>query len=188
MYKAGISTSRYIEAGIGWSDSLQRIVIPVYSTDGELLYFQCRAVHKGQLPKYSNPSREKSSLLYMAGWGYSKQRVVVTEDILSCIRVGKHIPAACILGTKTSDEQAGILSQFKHVTYWLDNDDAGHRGARAGTAKLRLATHADSIHSQHDPKEYSDREIRQYLGLCPTERYTYHGCIVIEDIEAQETL
>ena len=67
LYKAGITRDECIQAGIGWSDSMQRIVIPIYSDDGELLYFQCRAVHKGQLPKYKNPQVCKKNIIFKQG-------------------------------------------------------------------------------------------------------------------------
>ena len=181
LFKAGLDTNAYMEAGIGWSDKLQRIIIPLHSATGVLLYFQCRAVHKGQLPKYKNPQVSKSKLLYSAGIGRSFQRIVVTEDILSCIRVGKHTPACSLLGTKTSDEQAGLLSRYDLVSYWLDPDEAGIKGAKEGCNKMLLATNAEILASKVDPKHLSDREIREVLKLPPNKDYIYHGCIAPED-------
>ena len=181
LFKAGLDTDAYMEKGIGWSAELQRIIIPMYSDTNQLLYFQCRAVHKGQLPKYKNPSVSKAHLLYRAGETQNKQRIVVTEDILSCIRVGKHISSCSLLGTKTSDEQAGILSAYDLVSYWLDPDKAGIKGAREGYRKLILATNVEILASKVDPKHLSDREIRQVLHLSPNKDYIYHGCITPQD-------
>ena len=177
LYKAGISLHRAAHCGIGWSDVLQRIVIPIFDTTGRLRYWQARAVMPGQTPKYTNPPVSKTDLLYRvcpSDERCGKSRVVVTEDILSAIRIGKHIPAMSIMGTKTSDSQAAQLSEFEEVTYWLDPDKAGREGAIAGTRKLALVTTTSIVESPVDPKHLSDREIREYLNLKPNNRYEYH--------------
>ena len=178
LLKAGITAHRAAALGIGWSPRLNRIVLPLYGKDGTLLYWQARAVDKGQSPKYINPSVPKDALLYTVSPDNAAdtgEEVVVTEDILSAIRVGKHCPAVSILGTKTSDHQASAICRYVRVTYWLDPDDAGRRGAIAGIRKLGLVTTARTVESPVDPKNLSDREIREYLGLEPNHRYDYHG-------------
>lgn len=183
LYKAGISRDVARSCNIGWSPSLHRIVIPIYNPDGKLVYWQARAVLKGQRPKYINPPADKSSLLYtrIPLSNPSRRRIVITEDILSCIRVGKHIPCASILGTGVSDGQCLRLGSFRRVSVWLDPDSAGQRGTLKCCRKLRLHTEADSIHSKVDPKCLSDREIRKLLCLPPNNEYTYHGHIITQD-------
>jgi hypothetical protein len=173
LLKAGISVYRAAKCGIGWSPSLSRVIIPLFDDRGGLLYWQGRAVLRGQTPKYINPPVSKQELLY---WCKPEKadlsRVVVTEDILSAIRVGRHLPAASILGTKLSTKQAGQLSAYDRVEFWLDPDDAGREGAQKGCRTLNLATHARQVDSEHDPKNHSDREIREILGLTPNHRYS----------------
>ena len=171
LSSAGISAVRAQRLGIGWSDKLQRVVLPIYDGFGKILYWQARAVREGHKPKYSNPAVSKSDLLYWQSPNESKDLVVVTEDILSAIRIGKHVCAASILGTKTSDSQASQLSAFKEVVYWLDPDDAGYEGARVGCRKLGLVTRTREIRSEADPKNLSDGRIRELLGLPANERY-----------------
>ena len=176
LARGGISAHRAKCVGIGWSDSMHRIVIPVYDGSGTLVYWQARAIRKWQTPKYTNPPVTKATLLY---WTHpntsgSKARVVVTEDILSAIRIGKHVTSASILGTKTSDSQAAQLSEYDQVDYWLDPDQAGHVGAIAGTRKLGLVTNTSILGKdcEVDPKNLSDRAIRDILGLPANHRYT----------------
>jgi DNA primase len=172
LFRAGVSLLLAKASGIGWSERLQRIILPVRDEHGATIYWQARAVHKGQSPKYINPPVDKASILFAAGpAGAGTARVVVTEDILSAIRVGQHVPARCIMGTKTSDQQAAALSEFDEVIYWLDPDDAGREGNRTGTRKLSLVTDARAIESEADPKNLSDRRIRELLGLHPNHRY-----------------
>ena len=175
LFKAGISVRRAASLGMGWSDKLQRIIMPLYGSDGTLLYWQGRAVHKYQAQKYINPPVPKADLLY---WVHPDSgptaTVCVTEDILSAIRIGKHTSAASILGTKTSDQQAAQLMEYDTVAYWLDPDAAGHEGNIKGTRKLALATATRIITSEADPKNLSDRVIRDTLGLTPNHRYDYY--------------
>ena len=172
LAKGGISVAMARTNNIGWSDRLGRIVMPVYNTAGDLVYWQARAVSPGQSPKYTNPSVSKADILYFAGDPRDRSRVIVTEDILSAIRVGAHCPAACILGTKVSDSQAAQLSTYDRVSFWLDPDDAGHKGAAAGKRTLALVTTADIITSTEDPKCLSNRKMREVLQLTPNHRYS----------------
>lgn len=180
LFKAGITVHRAADCGIGWSPSLFRIVIPLYGDSGDLLYWQARAVRKGQVPKYTNPPIPKTNLLYWVRPRDEREgtsRVVVTEDILSAIRIGKHVTAASILGTKTSDSQAAQLSEYARVDYWLDPDSAGVGGSIAGTRKMALLTSSGQIGNDCpvDPKNLPDRELREILGLTPNHRYVHHG-------------
>ena len=171
LARGGISISHARECGIGWSDRLGRIVLPIYK-EGELIYWQARAITAGQSPKYTNPPVSKAEILYTSGDTGDRRRVIVTEDILSAIRVGAHCPAACILGTKVSDSQAAQLSTFDRVSFWLDPDAAGHTGAAAGKRTLGLVTRADIISSDVDPKCLSNRKMREILQLTPNHRYS----------------
>lgn len=189
LYKAGISTDVIREVRIGWSESLHRIIIPIYDTDGVLVYWQARAVHKEQKPKYINPRVDKSRTLYLRiPPGSNTQRLCITEDILSCIRVGKHIPCASILGTSLSDGQAIRLARYRRVAIWLDPDTAGRQGSVKCKKKLALMTQADIIYSDVDPKCLPDREIRRCLCLPKQETYTYHGHTIIKDAKASKSI
>ena len=140
--------------------------------EGTLLYWQARAVSKGQSPKYTNPAVSKTNLLYVTDPSSGPtDEVVVTEDILSCIRVGRHTSARSILGTKTSDTQAAKLASFSMVAFWLDPDAAGDAGAHSGRRKMSLVTASRQIVSSVDPKNLSDRAIRNILQLPPTHKY-----------------
>ena len=180
LYKASLSNHTIMEAGIGWSPSLHRIVLPLYGSDNNLQYWQGRAVIPNQVPKYINPPYDKTRLIYTATNG-NRDRVIVTEDILSAIRVGNHLPAVSIMGTATSYYQANYLSQYARVSYWLDPDKAGRRGTRKGVQMLSTLTCVDALTSERDPKNLSNREIREVLGLTKQHRYIYHGAVTFKD-------
>ena len=177
LARGGISPSRAKKLGIGWSEEMQRVILPFYDDSGNIIYYQARAVLRGQKPKYLNPSADKSKLLYWGGVNDSYTRVVVTEDILSAIRVGAHIPTCSILGTKISDYQASQLSKYQRISFWLDPDKAGQQGAIDCKRRMSLIHNKiDIITSDRDPKLLSDREIRDKLELPPNHKYEVFGC------------
>lgn len=164
LFKAGITEPTWRKHNIGYSPSLERVVLPVYDSAGSLIWYQCRAIHAGQEPKYLQPARDRSSIMLEIGFDREDiQRVVVVEDILSAIRVGKHITTASMLGTKITTSQAAKLSKYPKVTTWLDPDKAGRVGAYKIRKTLGLVTEVDNIVTAKDPKELSDREIIEEL-------------------------
>ena len=169
LYKAGLSPTDWAKYGIGYSESSRRVVLPVYGEQGQLVWQQQRAVISGQSPKYLQPARDKGETVFMAVPEQgTTRRVVVVEDILSAIRVGKHQTAISILGTKLSAGQAKKLSQFDEVTTWLDGDSAGRAGSKAIRKSMSLVTRVSNIQTELDPKEYSDHEIRRILNVSTT--------------------
>lgn len=165
LFAAGVTPSVYKEYRIGYSASLDRVVLPVFDDFGTLIWYQCRALLKGQKPKYIQPSRDRSEVLYKGHRGSSgNTRAVIVEDILSAIRVGKHIDTYSLLGTKITPSQATSLSSYKRVTTWLDPDTAGRRGAYKIRKALGLLTDVDNIITDVDPKELSDEDIIKCLN------------------------
>lgn len=179
LLRAGIGPHLANRLRIGWSDSLCRVVLPIYSECGkELLYWQARAVLPGQTPKYINPSTDKSKILFSFAGTYARNRnngVAITEDILSAIRVGRHVPACSALGTKLSESQSmRVLERAgrNRIFIWLDPDQAGRDGAKTMRRQLSLLSDkVQVVDSEADPKNISDRRIREILRLQPNHRY-----------------
>lgn len=166
LYKASIRKAQARELGIGWSPSMQRILLPVYDVSGNLAFVQARAVKPYQQPKYLNTQGQNAgSVLFMtsaidAGVPFC----VITEDMLSAIRCGLHGPACALCGVSVSDAKALRILDAQVLLCWLDPDPAGQRGMRKFIRALSLL-HSDVrlIHSAKDPKFLSDEEIRSHI-------------------------
>lgn len=166
LYKAGITEPTWRSHNIGYSEHLERVILPIHDSQGNLIWYQCRAIHKGQEPKYLQPARDRSSIVLEVGFEREDiQRVVLVEDILSAIRVGKHTPTVSLLGTKITTAQAAKLAKYPRVTTWLDSDRAGRIGAYNIRRTLGLVTEVDNIVTDKDPKELSDKQIKEYLNV-----------------------
>lgn len=162
LFRASITPHMAREAGIGYSEYFQRVIIPVYQ-GLELVYFQARALYKEQQPKYINPKVDRSAIGYwVIPEGASHEKIAVVEDILSAMRVGKFIPAFSALGTKISIPLANQLMQYQEVITWLDSDEAGVSGAY-DMRKLLMAVKTSNIITELDPKNLTDTEIQWQL-------------------------
>src|SRR5690554_4468729 len=95
LYRAGLHDRRIMELGFYFHPTTQRVVLPVVE-DGRVTYWQARAVMPGQAPKYINPRVDREAVLPRYGEG---RMVVLTEDILSAVRVGEVAEAWSLMGT-----------------------------------------------------------------------------------------
>ena len=166
LYKSSIFKSTYQQYGICWSPELQRIVLPVYKDD-KLVYMQARAVLPGMEPKYLNRRDvNKQGILFESlpsAFIEDNEVVVVTEAILSAIRVGWYYKAYSTMGSKLTDAAAWQLSSQK-VILWYDPDKAGEEGARQAFKTLRsIGGKVYNLRTKLKPKQYTNSEIKDIL-------------------------
>lgn len=176
LYSAGLSPTLWREYSISYSERLQRVILPVYDSKGELIWYQGRAIHEGQRPKYLNPTVPKDGRMFLSDSSVtisSDTTVIVCEDILSAIRVGKAASsfssdgnkyvAVSLLGTKLTTESINVLGNAKRVISWFDADNAGTRARSDLFKAVGIFTTVNSIRSERDPKRYSDQDIRGFI-------------------------
>lgn len=170
--KAGIAVSVAKSYNIGWSPSMNRVILPVTAPNGSLEAVQCRAVHKDQQPKYLNRAGgKKGGILFHSNPDLLRDDLapnwfVITEDILSAIRVGRYCSAISTLGT-TFHTKAMLpyLQSGSGVILWYDGDQAGVKGMAKAKKELDLlGIPCKMIKTELDPKGYSDDEIQQIIG------------------------
>lgn len=176
LYKSSVFSTTAKDYGIGWSDSMQRVVIPVYN-DSALVYTQARAVHPGMKPKYLNKKNASKSSVYFE----SKESTfkVVPEDTcclveaaLSVIRCGWYCKTFSALGSDLTDSLAYKLSKYKQVLVWYDPDKAGAEGTAKAVRKLSmLGCSAIKIATNKKPKEYTNSEIQEIITKAYARRH-----------------
>lgn len=139
-----------------------RVVIPIYDGDN-LTGVQCRAVFEGQVPKYMNRKGNSKG----AFWAHTAlyDTVVITEDILSAIKVGRLCGACSTLGTVLHDSIIAEHLLDKRVLVWYDGDEAGRKGsAKAMKALAMMGVTCVEIQTEDDPKEYNLNEMRDIIN------------------------
>lgn len=176
LYRAGVSTALAKHYGFGFSQFLRRVVLPVYG-NGALVGFTARST-VGAKPKYIERMADPTSAIFIADpatslpttedWPEgSGPDLVITEDILSCVRVGRiGKRCAAILGTSANAEQLSkVLIGCRTVAVWLDPDRPGRVAAHKIERTLALQGYKTKrIRTVKDPKYYSNREIRRLLS------------------------
>jgi DNA primase len=176
LYRAGVSTDVYRHYGFGYSPSLRRVVLPIYNEAG-LAGFTARSTI-GAKPKYIERMAQAASAVFIADpatalpatpdWPEgSGPDLVITEDILSAVRVGRLVRrCVSLLGTSANAQQlSAVLEGVRRIAIWLDPDRPGRVAAHKLERTLALQGYETKrIRTEQDPKYYSNREIRRLLS------------------------
>lgn len=143
-----------------WSDSKKWLIMPIYSVANKevLIGWQARNFNKDRpKPKYITHGR--IGHLYHP-IGPEKDMIILVEDYLSAIKVGRFYTTQPLWGSNISLELLTVLQKrFKRLGIWLDMDKASEslkthsRASQLGFDKIY------SIITEKDPKEYNDEEI-----------------------------
>jgi len=151
-------------------------------------------VDKHQKPKYILKHKEPERAIYFsdnrttlpsakAAGTHDLFDIVLTEDVLSTIRVGRHVASCSLLGTAVNVERiAELLTKLRagkevqqvewyrteatslRFGLWMDPDKAGRKATRRLAHSLSMQGHKVTlIKSDKDPKLYSDNQIRSIL-------------------------
>lgn len=166
LSRGGITSHLIDKYRIVYSEYMGRVVLPVY-INGVLAYYQARAVHKGQTPKYINPRTDKSEIRFTSLQNSDEPTLVVTEDILSAIRVGevKGYRGCSILGTTASAADINYINSYSKTVLWFDPDAAGRTCTTVLSRSLGLlGRDCRVIRSTKDPKTYTHRELEVMLN------------------------
>lgn len=165
LSRGGITSALADKYNIGYSAYYNRVFLPVFQGD-TLVYYQARAIFKGQVPKYINPKVQKDTLRFTSLESEQQESVVVVEDILSAIRVGeiKGHAGCSILGTTASASDLSYINSFKEIKLWFDPDEAGKKATMQIKRSLSLlGRDVRVITSDKDPKEYTRVELEEIL-------------------------
>lgn len=166
--------------GIGYSDNTSRVILPV-RRGTELTAYQSRRIMEwDQGPKYLTDKHKSTRFpLFLGTNGVGtltppapgrpdhRRTVVMTEDILSAIKVGRVLPAVSLLGVHLSDCNMYdlIAAGYRRFVVWLDDDNYEVRKQQRKIHK-RLSNFGECIlitNVGRDPKELITQEIRNVL-------------------------
>lgn len=147
---------------LGWSDDLKRLIFPVYGKDGELLMWQGRSLEDDQI-KYLTFG-PKSDILHFIGIHRPNQHLILVEDLVSAIKVGRIAQTMPLWGSTLALKSILKLKErFSTLGIWLDPD----KNVESVKMALRASQYMKVfvIHSDKDPKCYSTEVIVEYLDI-----------------------
>lgn len=162
----GFTIEMITRYNIGWSEKLNRVIIPIVPDDKTQGYV-ARAVETWQRPKYLEKAKPGS--IWVSSCTTPGDACVVCEDILSAGRCGEFIQGYALLGTSLDTSILNKLIKYKHVLLWLDPDAGGRAGVKSMINRIRLFTRCTIVHSDKDPKLYTRSELS-----CVLKKYLKH--------------
>jgi hypothetical protein len=147
-----------------WSETMQRLIFPVFG-DGHLIAWQGR--YFGDLPdkpKWYGKGNLKDTYNILN----QTNRIVLTEDIISAIKVSKcGVGAMPLYGSFVGRERFkrlyNLINKDDEVLVWLDPDKRKEGTKEAELGRL-YGINCRTILSSYDPKEHSYEEIKRILG------------------------
>lgn len=172
LKKYSLSHKEIVDNRFGWSNKgifLKKqqvpmaplLVFPIYDQVGHLLMWQARNFGEHG-PKYY--TKGAKDCLHILG-EQQGDTVIVTEDLISAIKVSRIAPAMPLWGSYLSLEIARRLSsRFNKVVMWLDKDKAQDSFKQAQNLSYLFKEGMTSIRTERDPKDYSTQELQEYLN------------------------
>ncbi len=164
LRKYGITDEERQHYRIGWTDEHQSLVFPAFDLWGNLLMVQLRGFPQKTFYTRGFPE----AVLWTTNLsGRDTGSVCLVEDFVSAVRVGRNACASPLWGSGISLGQIRrIADRYERLSLWLDFDKAGV-AARYRIKALPYFKSVSVIVTERDPKDYTDEQIKQNLGLVP---------------------
>jgi hypothetical protein len=170
--------------GMGYSNYLSRLIMPVRAADGSLTYWQGRNL--GEVtqtnPKYLNVRNKGAKNVFFRVRNDSesayRSALCIVEDILSAIKVGRVCNSLALLGSyfpkeltqselckSSKDSKESGIPLYDKLFIWLDEDKYLTSLKEARHIKTLTPLVVRVVRTKKDPKEYNDEEIRRILSV-----------------------
>ena len=156
---------------LGYDEYTNRLVIPVFSINGDCVGLTRRSVSNEQKPKYLHTqSLPKSALLY--GWeklSFRKKYITLVEGNIDAIKVNQinKMNAVALMGVNISNIQVDLMANhFSTVMLMLDNDEAGEKATRDIVRRLEHKMEVFRVnYNTDDPGDL--RSKKEILSVTP---------------------
>lgn len=175
LAKAGLPSSVITEREFKWSENEQGLYIPVHK---ELSAFGPRLA--GYIKRSFSPKDYRTLRIDAGGlWGLYRQGgatpvqgvvpdgpLVLTEDVLSALRVAKYADAMALCGTELHPEAASLIltEGWKRAIVFLDGDNPTVKmKARKIASRLSWLV-SEVVETGKDPKNHTDDELLTLIG------------------------
>ena len=166
FYKYGIFQEDIKKFHFGYSQKYNRVILPVFD-DEELIYYQARTLDPPSKnnPKYINVRQSGAKNVWFKNFSQTKKdKLVVVEDILSAVKVGKVTNAVSLLGSYIPTSFTTLCNDFDKIYLWLDRDKLKESIAYAKKLRLYSGKLVSVVVRDKDPKEHNISEIEEILN------------------------
>lgn len=134
-----------------------RIIIPVFDENNDMIYFQARRIPKtGMEPKYDNPVSPKELCILNRHLFDRSKNIIVHEGLVDAFMVGDN--GTSCLGKEISEELIKVLLKLtdQYVIIALDNDSEAYKALAKFMNKNKFANKVKYFLYPKDFKGYDD--------------------------------
>lgn len=159
-----LTTTELLSNRVLWSERRELLVFPYFEED-RIIGWQGRYLGKRtNHPKWFTSGDIKSFVKTINLTQAVKSGIIYVEDIVSAIKVGRQVGTCPVFGSFIPKTHSIALHKqgVKQFYIWLDNDK--YREAHRFSKEINnLGLSCKVIHTELDPKCYSDTEIERIL-------------------------
>jgi len=161
----GLRVEELLLFGARWDSDREQLNYPLRNLRGETVAIQSRNYNqsRSKTQKYFNQGKLEEAYPIVRSDGRHGRRLVITEDILSSIKIGRQCDAMAALGTSLPSHKIMALAPlYESIRVWLDSDK-WRESMHIAESFQWLGLSAKSIYSELDPKFYSNDEITEFI-------------------------
>jgi len=170
----GIMRSEIEQNRLKWSPSRNFLLFPFYGdiaadkvnspdNKGSLIAWTARDFSINPKTKWYSIGPFYDLLNIIGLQKETKDVIIVVEDPVSCIKVGRHVPCLALFGSVMDYIRFNRLKHItEHLVIWLDKDKVKDSYRIAEQAKLH-GFKTGNIISELDPKCYSNEQILEFV-------------------------
>lgn len=162
LKKYGILNEEIKEHSILWSQSQQQLIFPIFNNEYDIIAWQARNFLTSA-KKYVSFGKMDAILHIVGLTKHTNSDIILVEDLISAIKVSRNYRCMPLFGSGCSREKLTRLRRYTDsIKFWLDHDKFGE-SMRLSRVAAQLGFQTAVIHTEKDPKEIPDAEIR-HLG------------------------
>lgn len=158
----GLSDYELANYAFAYSPGRKRVIIPIW-WEGKKIGWQARKLYdEDNGPKYITQASSPPG--FMLKGEHTYEEIVLVEDVISAIKVGRTTEAVAMLSTNPTTRMMNYVKRFSNFKIWLDMDNPQViRQSLKLLRNLGIYGHTKLIVTPKDPKVYDDSEIRGWL-------------------------
>ena len=161
--KYGLTEYEIVTNRLMWSEYWQQLIFPYFDKYNNLVGWQGRSFRPADAgkayPKWFTQG-DVQKLYHILPPKENYDTIVLVEDIVSAIKVSRHIPCMPIFGSTALNRLKTLYNRTTGLVWWLDPNMKKKSILEAFKARS-IGMRATTIFSEKDPKEHSDNEIRK---------------------------
>jgi len=164
LAKAGMTEKDFNDYQLYYSGN--RLVFPIYRCNtSEPIFWQSRGFLPGEEKWLNQKLHGRGDIFFEPLQQPGTCYVVLVEDMISAIKVGRVANCIGLLGSYIPDKLILDLDKvYKRIIIWLDSDKLGYAFLRRVERYQQFGLNVSGIYTKQDPKWYSESEISNRVG------------------------